>query len=794
MTDAVDLAHQTLWRLLSSAPPGRGRLTLIDPIGRGQHFTRFMDLADHDPALVGHRVWTTESQIEARLGELAHHVEDVLQTMLRDRYARVEDYNEVAGSMAEPYRAVAAIGVPDGLSRTAVRHLNALIESGRRCGVFTLLVRDLSRPWPDGERLDSDKLLSIRIAPDGAVRCDEGGREWPPLVPAAGPPDGLRGRLIERIGQDAVAAARVQIPLESILPAAGDLATGGDRDAGPGLSIPIGTQGANRALAMELGEGVRQHVLIAGKTGSGKSTLLHATILAAASLYTPDELQMYLLDFKKGVEFKPYADGGLPHARVIGIESEREFGHSVLRRLDEELQERGEAFRAAAAQDLVGYRRNAGQPMPRIVLLVDEFQELFVRDDRLAADCAMLLDRLVRQGRSFGMHVILSSQSLAGTHSLPRATLGQMAVRIALQCSESDAALILSDENTAARLISRPGEAIYNDAGGLIEGNRPFQVAWLGADRQTEMIRGIAARDGSRVSRLPPPVVFEGNRPCRWTPALADAAVGRPGVPIGASGGVEVALSRRGLLGESVEIGPPVSAELTSDAGRNVLVVAPPESRGPVVASMLGTLLRGDPGAKVHYFDGRRAEDGPPLADWIGKAGIEVSTVRPRDSESAMVELDGEVRRRLDSGTAGTPRFVVIDPLDRFRDLRQDEAFSFSLDATDSVGGGKSLQHVLREGPAVNVFSVVVCGAAETLTRWLPRSSLHDLELRVLGRLNASDSAALIDTPAAAELSAATMILYDDADGRVVKFRPCEIPDPAEVRAWLTGPGSSTYC
>ncbi len=169
----------------------------------------------------------------------------------------------------------------------------------------------------------------------------------------------------------------------------------------------------------------------------------------------------------------------MPHARVIGIESEREFGRSVLQRLDAELQQRGEKFRAAGVQELGEFREVTGESMPRIMLVVDEFQELFVRDDRLAGDCTMLLDRLVRQGRSFGMHVVFSSQSLAGAYSLPRATLGQMAVRIAMQCSESDAALILSDDNTAARLISRPGEAIYNDAGGLVEGNQPFQVAWL---------------------------------------------------------------------------------------------------------------------------------------------------------------------------------------------------------------------------------------------------------------------------------------------------------------------------
>ena len=114
----------------------------------------------------------------------------------------------------------------------------------------------------------------------------------------------------------------------------------------------IGSQGANRSLNLALGEGVRQHVLIAGKTGSGKSTLLHSIISSGAHHYRPDQLQFYLLDFKKGVEFKPYADIGLPHARVIGIESEREFGRSVLQRLDAELQQRGEKFRAAARRNL----------------------------------------------------------------------------------------------------------------------------------------------------------------------------------------------------------------------------------------------------------------------------------------------------------------------------------------------------------------------------------------------------------------------------------------------------------
>ena len=88
--------------------------------------------------------------------------------------------------------------------------------------------------------------------------------------------------------------------------------------------------------------------------------------------------------------------------------------------------------------------------MPRILLIVDEFQELFVTDDKLAQDAALLLDRLVRQGRAFGVTCCLGRRP-GGAYSLARSTLGQMAVRIALECSEADAHLILSDDNTAAR-------------------------------------------------------------------------------------------------------------------------------------------------------------------------------------------------------------------------------------------------------------------------------------------------------------------------------------------------------
>src|SRR5439155_20982368 len=106
----------------------------------------------------------------------------------------------------------------------------------------------------------------------------------------------------------------------------------------------------------------------------------------------------------------------LPHARVIAIESEREFGLSVLEGLDRELERRGALFRAAAGTfgeipNIRTYREKTGEQLTRILLIVDEFQQLFAEDDRISSQGAQHLDRVVKQGRAFGIHVVLASQT-----------------------------------------------------------------------------------------------------------------------------------------------------------------------------------------------------------------------------------------------------------------------------------------------------------------------------------------------------------------------------------------------
>ncbi len=342
---AVEALQAVMFRLLTSIPPGKVRFTILDPVGLGQNFAAFMDLADHDDLLVTSRIWTETAHIEQRLADLTAHMENVIQKYLRDRYPTINDYNAMAGEVAEPFRILVVANFPTNFSADACRRLVSIVQNGPRCGVLTLITVDRKQPMPEGFQLSDLRQAGVRLTwDDGRFVWDDADFGRFPLTLDAAPDAALAARLLDRVGRLSRAARHVEVPFEFIAPAPARWWTA---DSRKGIDVPLGRSGATSRQHLRLGQGTAQHALIAGKTGSGKSTLLHALITNLALLYSPDEVELYLVDFKKGVEFKAYAAHGLPHARVIAVESEREFGLSVLQRLDAEMKARGERFRAA---------------------------------------------------------------------------------------------------------------------------------------------------------------------------------------------------------------------------------------------------------------------------------------------------------------------------------------------------------------------------------------------------------------------------------------------------------------
>lgn len=135
--------------------------------------------------------------------------------------------------------------------------------------------------------------------------------------------------------------------------------------------------------------------------------------------------------------------------------------------------------------------------MPRILVIMDEFHELFSNaNDEFAKKSATIMERIVRQGRAFGVHLILASQSYSNITGIDRAVFDQMAVRIVLKCSKADANLLLDNGSTEIDQISidDPGRAVYNSEAGNREYNSHFRVAYIAPEKHRDMLQEISDR------------------------------------------------------------------------------------------------------------------------------------------------------------------------------------------------------------------------------------------------------------------------------------------------------------
>jgi S-DNA-T family DNA segregation ATPase FtsK/SpoIIIE len=770
--EAVIRSFQSLgFRLLASVPPGKLRFTFIDPVGLGQNVAPLLHLKEFDESdedsLVTSRAWVDAEHIRRQLKSLKEHIATVVQERLRDQYPNIEAYNREAGEVAVPYRVVMVLDFPANFSDEAAQDLLAIARTGSQVGVFTIVHCDPGRKLPYDFKVE-ELTQSLGVAQWDVFN------EWS-LLPDELPPQELRNVFIQKWGAEAKEGMKVEVPFAKLLQLSGLDSKWWGAPAADTVEVPLGPITARKVQHLVLGKGTWNHALIVGRTGSGKSNLMHIIVTAAALKYAPEELRMYLVDLKT-VEFTVYRE--LPHAEAVAVDADREFALSILEGLDQEMLKRMEAFRGIA-NDLAEYREKTRQTMPRILLLVDEFQVLFEEDDQVAEKAGRLLDRLVRQGRAFGIHVLLGSQSLAG-HALPRSTLDQMAVRIALQCSEADSRLVLAEDNPAARRLSRPGQAIYNSANGVIEGNTEFQVALFSDRDREEYVRRIAARWDRR------PLVFEGNEPARLE-ACAPLNARLQAGPLSSVRSVE------SWIGEPVAIRPPVAVRWSRRSGNHLLVVTREEEEGVGVLMSVGVSLCVQyPAQRLRVYI---ADFCTPEAAWAGVSEVlqatfpeQIQVLGRRELLRTLAELQERVRHSVEEGSViREDHYLVLVGVHRIRDLRAPDDVAFRLGEETSLHPSEQLMAILRDGPEAGVHVLMWCDTVGNLQRSLDRRALREIGLRVAGPMSEEDSMHLVDSPAAARLDKPhRMVFYDDErPGMVEKFRPYVVRD----LAWLQGTG-----
>lgn len=763
--DNPDTARQILQvillRLVVSFPPGTLRLTLADPVGLGANLAAFLRLPD---TLRGDKVCSRPEEIEKQLDALEKHIETVVQSRLQNLYPTIEAYNEQAGEIAVPYYILALTDFPAGFSDRMAERLLHIARNGPRAGVYIVASLNYAYAFPRNFTLTDLTSLgtTLRLSANRLTWDDPEFGQYP-IVPDALPVAERVNQLLEQVGV-AVQQVAVSLAFRRIAIPERERWQG---DATDGLRVSIGISSTGEVHDLTIGQegSIIHHGLIGGTVGSGKSNLLHVLITQMALRYPPDELEMYLVDFKEGVEFQDYLT--LPHARAVGLESEREFGRSVLRRLQADMEERGRLYKSANVNSLAAYRRQTGAKLPRVLLVMDEFQVLFSEDDLIARESGQILEDLVRRGRAFGIHIVLSSQTPSAAGMYGNRIYGQVGLRIALRSQPKEAQAILGEGNEAASQLEQTGEAIYNDEMGHKEKNIRIRVAWLPPDERRRYLEHVRALAQARP--YVPPVTFEGRAAARLeaNPEL-QALLGQRGWrPRPAAAHV--------WLGEPIEIKPSTAATLERYARSNLLIVGGDDAQayGLLLSALLSLATQCAPN-DVRFAIADFARPESPGFGLFARLSLPhpLEVAGPRQVGALLTQLLALLDQRVQSEAAGAEVYFLVAGLHRWRELRGADAFI----QTDAA---KQLARLAEEGPEVGMHLIVWADGFATLERVFKRAGVGNFDLRVAFHLPEKDSNDLLGSNAAARLGEnRALFRHEDWElGRLEKFKPYAIPE-----------------
>jgi hypothetical protein len=545
-----------LLRAVGAAPPGSVQIRVYDPERLGGALAGFGALAG-----AGLLRNARPDGLPELLDELVERIHRVTEQVLAGEYDSLRQLAATTGRRPEPWLVAVLLSGPHRPEQVAA--LERLARTGPACGVH-LVTRGVALPGAVEIRLGTPVRtnltgpLAITLDPPPPAALVTGTcREL-----AAGPPPAVFADLLpEKLWTESSA---------------------------DGLVGPVGEGPDGRLVEIALADHP-PHALIAGPSGSGKTNLIYAWLAGLTARYSPDELELHLLDFKEGVSFARFAPGRrdpswLPHVRLVGVNvnTDREFGLALLRFLLDELRRRAAAARRHEATKLAELRaEEPGGHWPRIVAVIDEFQVLLAGRDALTTEAVGLLEDLARRGRSQGIHLVLASQDVSGIEALwgRSGLISQFTLRIALP----KARRILAETNLAAESIPRY-HAVVNPDSGAPSANRVVRLADAGARDGWQALQTRLWQRRSPDALVPR--LFDGD----FSPPLpADATPHRP------EAGPPVA-----LVGEAIDVaGRPAILALPRSPGRNLAVLGTRTGDACAVLGAAGRTVAGQlPGAR----------------------------------------------------------------------------------------------------------------------------------------------------------------------------------------------------
>ncbi len=442
--------REMLMRLLSSTPLVQLEVVLVDALSLGGIFNLARRLLDkNNDFIYQQRILTESKEIE----EALKHLYEYLKVNLQEKLAGFRDfahYNEKEKDRL-PLKALFLSGV-DALSKDALYYLEKIMRFGSKNGVLSFVNLESEKNNQSAEDLKNDaeffrdnksfeclKYLNVEVINDQGIQSQHM-KDFADKIKAYYKQKKEVKRELKDLQKD-----------EKFWTESSQFK----------VSVPVGWDINHKEVCFEIGN-EQNHTLICGRSGSGKSNFLHVLIQNLAFYYAPNEVQLFLLDYKEGVEFNAYvADPALEHARLVSVASSVSYGITFLKWLCDEIQKRADRFKQFGAKDLNNYRKH--DEMPRLIVVIDEFQVLFSDNSTKGKESVdQSLNTLLKKGRSYGVHLVLATQTMRGTDINP-SFKAQIANRIALPMDAEDSSSVLGDD--AACELVRP-EGIFNNNGG----------------------------------------------------------------------------------------------------------------------------------------------------------------------------------------------------------------------------------------------------------------------------------------------------------------------------------------
>jgi DNA segregation ATPase FtsK/SpoIIIE, S-DNA-T family len=483
----MGLLHKVILRLMYSLPADKQEYYVFDPIGLGKSMWMFNRLFANEKLFSQKKVMSNAGELKTALKAVMDYMQNLysytfdLQTDCPDwdSYNR-RLYSQKNTKKMLPYKVFIFMDVPDGMDAECFEMFRKLLLHSEKCGFLVLfsfnqVLLEAEDSKMKVQEMQLEQCVESSLPLHSVFDRDIANFSYEKLkINSIGekfPDDKLFDYLLSELDSVVKNNTNSMFSFDDMLPNTNLFG----KKSNEKLLIPCGyTTTGGAEVSLDIGDRY-PHYLIGGTTGSGKSNLLHNIIMNACWNYSPEELRVYLLDFKEGVEFSRYADPVLKHAMLVATEANKEYGISALRHLVQEKTRRYSLFKNSGCKDIQAYRQlNPTEIMPRILVIVDEFQVLFEGTDK--DKTIEKLSMLAKQGRACGIHLILATQSLKGIDFGNLAP--QFSGRIALKSSAEDSKLLLggiTSNNEEASELEIP-YAILNTSQGSVSGNVKYAV------------------------------------------------------------------------------------------------------------------------------------------------------------------------------------------------------------------------------------------------------------------------------------------------------------------------------